>query len=476
MDNSRVTGIIGPVGSAKSTGSAKRVGRHIFEQAPGAHGIAMSRWVVVRNTTPQLNDTTIKTWLQVFPPSVYGKYESTKKMQTWDFVPRGGGKRIRAEIQFRALDDVDSIPNLLSLEATGFWLNEAREIDPDLIGHILARVGRYPSAGDGGCTYSGVILDSNPWDYTSKWHENFKVNPLPGWKLFEQPGGMSADAENLANLNQTAETLKLEWDDPIRQEQGRGYYRQLLTTYSPADADMYIHSKYGASRNGKPVYVSFNDNTHIKTFEYDSTRALLIGYDCTGRTPAAIIAQRTIDGQWRILYEFVIEGMGMKQHAAELRRFIASELPGATIERITCDPAGIARDSGELDMLQIVRNEFRGVTVLKARTNDIATRIEAVDGPLRKLVNGEPAVIIHPRCKVLRTACISEYHYRRLKVSGKERYTEEPEKISPYADIADALQYLMLGGGEGRIEMGAGSDWTRDGTINVGRIWSPLDA
>ena len=102
-------------------------------------------------------------------------------------------------------------------------------------------------------------------------------------------------------------------------------------------------------------------------------------------------------------------------------------------------------------MRMVIQREFPGVTVMNARTNDIATRIEAVDGTMRRLVNGEPALIIHPDCKILREACISKYHYRRLKLAGEERFTEEPEKISPYADIADALQYLLLGGGEGRV-------------------------
>lgn len=77
----------------------------------------------------------------------------------------------------------------------------------------------------------------------------------------------------------------------------------------------------------------------------------------------------------------------------------------------------------------IVAIEFPSAMVLNARTNDIPTRIEAVDGTLRRLVNGEPALIIHPRCKIARAAFIHKYHYRRMKLAGVDRYAEEPEKL-----------------------------------------------
>ena len=45
----------------------------------------------------------------------------------------------------------------------------------------------------------------------------------------------------------------------------------------------------------------------------------------------------------------------------------------------------------------------------------------------------------------------SGYHYRRLQVSG-DRYDEKPLK-NRYSHVHDALQYLMMGAGEGRTMM-----------------------
>lgn len=475
LDNSEIACIMGPVGSAKTTASILRLGRHAFEQRP-FDGIARSRWAIVRNTGPQLHDTTMKSWFKMFPTdNKYRKYTSTTKTQTWRFVPQGQKHIVHAEFLFRALDDEDDVANLLSLEVTGFWFNECREIHSEIFAHAGRRAGRYPGADLGGCTWRGWIGDTNPWPFTSDLHQWFVADPRPGYKFFKQPGGMESNAENLENLEQTEETLKLPWSDPRRREQGRTYYVNALRDYSKNDADMYVHCKYGVSRSGKPVYASYDDNAHCKVFEllkhrdHPNAKAytpIKIGYDNTGRNPAAAIAQRTDAGQWRVRYEFIGEGLGMKAHAKALHRFLEEKIPDYRIEKITCDPAGAAKGADELDMRMIVQAEFPGVTVVNARTNDPETRIAAVEDPLRRLVNGEPAMIIHPDCKILRTACLQKYQYRRLKIAGEERYTETPDKITPYADIADAVQYLCLGGGEGRVNSdGTGKEpkWPKNG-------------
>lgn len=453
---------MGPVGSAKTTASMMRLARHAWEQRPW-EGVARTRWAVVRNTGPQLHDTTMKSWFKLFPTdNRYRKWTSTTKTATWKF-PIAEGVTLHSEFLFRALDDEDDVANLLSLEVTGFYFNEFREINTDIFANSRARYGRYPGGDLGGCTWRGAIADTNPWSFTSDFHEMFVSNIRPGFKFFKQPGGLDRDAENLENLEQTLETLKLAPNDERRREQGRTYYTRLLDTYKAHEAAMYVHSKYGASRAGKPVYESYDDNAHCKTFELAKTvvkgkevTPIKIGYDNTGRTPAALIAQRTNTGQWRCRYEFIGEGMGLKAHVAELKRFLAEKIEDYVIEKITCDPAGQAKGADDLDMRMVVSAEFPGVPVLNARTNDIATRIEAFDGPLRRMINGEPALLIHPDCKILRSACTHKYQYRKLKIAGEDRYTEEPDKSAkPYDDIANAGQYLMLGGGEGRVNSSA---------------------
>jgi hypothetical protein len=329
---------------------------------------------------------------------------------------------------------------------TGFYFNEVREIDAEVIAHAGRRAGRFPSGTDYGVpVWRGWIGDSNMWDTEHHLHEKLVENPRPGWKLFQQPGGMEPHAENLENLEQTEATLKLAPDDPVRREQGRKYYLMALDDYTREDANVYVHAKWGTVRTGKPIYTDYADGIHCRTFQLDPRLPLRIGYDF-GRTPAACVAQRMNGGQWRVRYELCGFDIGLKKHAEELVRFLAEVAPGYTIEEVTGDPSGDAQDDD--DKTSFTHLAAAGIKAKAASTNDPSTRVGAVNDCFRTLRGGEPGLIIHPDCKLLRKACIDGYHYRKLKVAG-DRYDDKPDK-NKWSHIAEALQYLLLGGGEGR--------------------------
>ena len=73
-DDTFFRGIRGPVGSGKSVGCCVEVFRRAIQQGKGPDGIRKSRWAIIRNTNPQLRTTTIKTWLDWFPESDWGKF------------------------------------------------------------------------------------------------------------------------------------------------------------------------------------------------------------------------------------------------------------------------------------------------------------------------------------------------------------------------------------------------------------------
>jgi len=85
-------------------------------------------------------------------------------------------------------------------------------------------------------------------------------------------------------------------------------------------------------------------------------------------------------------------------------------------------------------------------------SNDVALRIESVASVLNRMVDGLSGILIDFRCKELVKGFEGGYQYRRMQVSG-ERYEDKPLK-DRYSHIHDALQYLMLGSGEGRQVLG----------------------
>ncbi|NCU44665.1 phage portal protein, partial [Candidatus Falkowbacteria bacterium] len=81
--------------------------------------------------------------------------------------------------------------------------------------------------------------------------------------------------------------------------------------------------------------------------------------------------------------------------------------------------------------------------VESAYTNEFAARREAVSYYLTRMVEGRPAFIISPRCTLLRKGFLGRYSYRKMRVSGTERFSDKPNK-DLYSHPHDALQYVAL--------------------------------
>jgi hypothetical protein len=64
------------------------------------------------------------------------------------------------------------------------------------------------------------------------------------------------------------------------------------------------------------------------------------------------------------------------------------------------------------------------------------------------MIDGDSGILIDPKCINLIKGFDGGYHYRRMQVSG-ERYEEKPSK-NRFSHVHDALQYMLLGAGEGR--------------------------
>lgn len=441
-----VRGLMGPIGSGKSVACCIEMFKKSREQAPSPDGKRKTRWLVVRNTLPQLETTTIKTWLDWFPQKEFGRI-SGKPPYTQ--VIRYGD--VEMEVIFIALDKPEDVKKLLSFECTGIWFNEAREINKEIIDAATGRVGRYPSAKDGGCTWSGVIMDTNPPDDSHWWYNMAEEATPEDWAFFSQPSGLSPDAENLENLNQPSNFKELTMEE--RRKDGRKYYERMLGGKTKEWINVYVEGRYGFIKDGKPVYESsWNDDLHQgkSKLEFIPNTPLYCGIDASGRNPAAVWAQRTAMGQLQVIHELVCEGIGAVAFGRHLKSEIDLVFPGRDIEYFG-DPAGtFGSQNNEKTYFEILREEA-GIFIKPApTTNKIPERIAAVESILLRLITGGvPAILISKACKMLIRGFNGGYKYKRLSVSGSAQYDEKPDKRSRFADVHDALQYLVLGVGEG---------------------------
>jgi hypothetical protein len=425
----RLQFLFGPLGGGKTTGVLMKIMTMAHLQKPTPYGVRKTRWACVRNTRPQLRDSVLKTVFEWLPPNGRSIHWHETDMNMTIDHPLGDGTRINCEIMFRALDDERDARRLLSVEYTGAWLSEFREIPHSLLIDVLSRTGRYPSAIDGGSDWYGVIGESNMCTKGSDWYDFLVLNKPDNCDVFIQPSGLAPDAENMQNLKPD-------------------YYTMLMAGARENWIDAHIRCIFPDSLDGKAVWGSTYDYArHVATEELKpvGNAPIIIGCD-QGRSPAAVATQMAPNGELRILRETYASGVGMDSFASQyLRPMVNTYFPTHPI-LVVIDPAGCRKsevnDQSPKDVL-----ELAGFRVQAAPTNILERRISAVER-IMLLHNG---LKISPACRALINAVSSEYRFRTKKNGELE---DIPEKLHPVSDLADALQYAaMVGSGAalGRI-------------------------
>lgn len=455
-DDTFFRGIRGPVGSGKSVGCCIEVFRRALGQAKGPDGIRKSRWAIIRNTNPQLRTTTIKTWLDWFPEDDWGKF--TWSVPYTHHIKKGD---IDLEIIFLALDRPEDVKKLLSLELTGIWINEARELPKSIIDACTMRVGRFPSMRDGGPSWTGVIADTNAPEEDHWWPIMAGEVPIPdhipreqakmlvtpdNWRFYTQPAGMEEVRNDEGELEDYVPNKSAENQANMM----KSYYPNLIQGKTKSWIDVYVMNRLGHIQDGKPVYPMFAPDVHVAKEEIPIAAGVpvYVGVDF-GLTPAAVFGQK-VRGRWLLHSEIVAIDMGIVRFAEVMRNELATRFAAAGEVIIYGDPAGDFRaQTDESTPFHILRGA--GLRAFPTHSNSVDLRLEAVSSQLTKMVEGKPALLIDRRCPTLIKGFESGYAYKRMEVSG-ERYADKPDK-NMFSHVHDAAQYLFLGAGEGRALM-----------------------
>lgn len=452
LSDAYVRVLAGPIGAGKSVACVHELIRWAALQAPDANNKRRTRFLVVRNTVDQLRSTTLKTIQDWFPPGVYGSYKSSEKTLNYVFA-LPDNTIVETEWMLVSLDEPADIRKALSLEATGLWGNECRELHSEVIDGLLMRVNRFPSMKDGGPTRAGAIFDTNMPGEESFWEQRMS-NPPENWSIHIQPPAVipldeyielykedppetlrsaedqlyaiNPDAENLANLHPT-------------------YYPNTLMGKTEDFIGVYLRCKYGRTLSGLPVYdKTFSATKHISPTPLEPIRSenypLCIGLDF-GRSPAAVICQLTPRGNINVLSEVVGENMGIQTFTTTLLRpHLYEKYPGITLY-LAPDPAGWQKTQvGETSPVDYLKQA--GFTVVKPPTNNPKLRIEAVDAALAASVDAVPRVRIDKSCSVLLAGFRGRYKWKTNK-AGDLVDAPEPIKNHPWSDVADAFQYAV---------------------------------
>lgn len=397
--------------------------RRSRNQAPDTNGVRRTRWVAVRNTMQQLRTTVLPDVQQYLAPMVrYFVTDGTIQIR----APLDDGTTVHSDWMMVPLDTKEDQRRLLSMQLTGAFINEVREVPIEIISALVGRLGRFPPKIEGGPTWHGFIADSNPWDTDSPYHERLVLNPDPKWALFHQPSGVGPYAENLANLP-------------------RDYYANLMSDRDDGWSDVHVKSEWGTSNAGQAVFRrSFDAAIHVRDMQtvVNPSRPLLVAMDF-GRTPCALICQVDNYGRLLIFEEVVTEDIGLIQMLTErlTPKLLGEPYAGKRVF-VIADPAGAQKsqisEESPFDVLKSM-----GFQAMPAPSNAIAPRLTSVERLLRSTVMGEPGLqISRAGCPTLVTALGNKYRYRKKRDGTLE---DIPEKLHPWSDLADCTQYACMG-------------------------------
>jgi hypothetical protein len=457
-----VRGLRGPIGSGKSVCCVVELFRLALAQEQAIDpktgrrtGWRKVRTGVIRNTTPQLETTTIKTWLEWLPENEFGPMRWRPPYRHSIRIPE---LMLDWEVWFLALDRDEDVRKLLSFEFTNIWINEARELSRSIITAAASRLDRYPRQIEGGATRACMIMDTNAPDEEHWWSIMSGAAPVPdwmseedrmtlikpdNWEFYTQPPAMLDVVDAHGNL--TGYRINPNRDN--RSHTTARYYENLISGQTRDWILNMVQNQIGRTFAGRPVYRDFNEKVHVapEPIIFDPSKPLHVGVDF-GRTPAAAVCQM-VHGQFRTIAELVTKDMNATQFAPLLRGLLNEKFPGGRFV-LTGDPAG-ENDNEVVDTTPMRIFRANGLEIKPAWSNDPTIRIGAIQTQINTMVEGQPGYIVGPDCKYVLNAKKGGYCYK------KDR--EEIDKKSIYSHISDAEQYAALGMGLGKALIGVGT-------------------
>jgi hypothetical protein len=433
-----VNGLMGPVRGGKTVSALYKRLKRGAAFPIGTDGVIRYSFLVVRESYGALYATTVKAWHEIFPATV-GKWAGSEgRPATHELVFDTPVAPLKLSARFISIQG-DTIENLTrGTEFSDALLEEADLLARHVKTYLLSRIGQYPPKKllPPGVEIRGVLdLVTNPPDTENYFYQDFAENPLAHHVLFQQPSGLSPEAENIKNI-----------------QGGRRYYEQLAEANPKWWVDRMVHGKFGASRSGEAVYPEYDDLKHCNNkILQPADCPIRLGLDQNLVNPACTISQWMPSGQWRTIDELVPGRMGAAQFGDFIRDTLNRNYRGLPIALATADPAaayGADREGGELAWYETVQQKL-GVPVQLAPSQEPGVRQDAVRqlliAPDILLDNGErvPTFQLSAKCKMLRKGFISHYRYRRLRGDAEAPLNPQVDK-NEFSDPHDALQYDAL--------------------------------
>jgi len=427
--------LIGPLGSGKTYAAILEMLRLCHTQTPDSNQKRRSRWCIARNSFPDLNAATIPDVRAVVDRLNPDGWNMQSPISWRHQYPRKDGTTVEVELIFRSFDGPQDVKKARGMQLTGVWVDELAEFNKENFDMLIGRVKRYPAKAEVPDARFDILGTSNACPRDHWLAEAAHGQKQNNWWIGVQPGGVVRSG-NQWRENPAAEN---------RRNLPKGYYIDQCVNKKESWIRQNLANEFVVHSDGRAIHPDFNEQLHVSDLEPTYGLPLYVGIDF-GRTPAAVIMQRQVEGQWYVLRELVTENMGADKFGPILRRLLNEEFHGFMLEAVTGDPAGDqmtqTRDETPFDLL-----EMSGISAMPAHTNDFAVRVATLDALLGQLIRGQPAILVDSSCTTLINGLAGSYQFRRLQVVGREEYKDKPDK-GPTSHVCEALHYGLMGAGE----------------------------
>lgn len=352
-------------------------------------------YLIGRKTLPSLLDSTWKALHKILPEKLIK--EENKQLRNITLV--NGSTFIG-----RPLDEPRKFD---SMEISGFFIDEADEVDKEIYDTLKTRV-REQVIIDGKRVRPRyrTIIGLNPTEEDHWIPQLFLHEPPAGHKLF-----FSSAIDNMENLPE-------------------GYIEELRATYSSDMLVRQLYGQFGKVHKGRPVYPQFSRGNYVFPFEVTKGATVFRFHDFGFNRPA-ILWTHFINGQLQVIAEKMGQRIYLQDFIADWRAYEETLFPAGTPFRDFCDPHGADETDKGSSSVSIL-NEH-GIYPVYRRTF-IEEGIKAIKELMdTKNHAGDLRFMIHPRCKILIEGLRGGYH----RVDGDE----QPEKDNYYDHLCDCLRY-----------------------------------
>lgn len=373
-----------------------------------------SKWFIARRDYNDLKDTTLRTFTRVLQRLPEGTVLDRSKEPPMKVVLRpiqlaGVQVALPSEITFMGLSD-----DVGSYEFNGGFIDEADEVERTFVEQLKGRMRYkpYPEYPEETGYMMGLAFnppDKNHWLYlacTGKDGQDEEVPGSPPWLTMFKP----QPKENERNLP-------------------KGYHAAMAATMPEDLRQRLVDGEWGSVFPGAPVIPQFKSRIHVDPDIKYGRGTLFRFWDFGYNRPYTVIANVTKQGHIQCIAEY----LGFKE---EVLPFVSN------VQKLCAEfahePRAVA-DYGDPAVKQhkdtgsaLAMLNGAGILMMYQKVPfDISLRL--MRARFEQLIDGKPAISIHPRCRVLIGALSGGYHFKEDGVT--------PKKDGYYDHPVDALRY-----------------------------------